>query len=59
MTKAQGKAVELQKEIEATCIKHGLNLTIYDGKIGFVDQTDRKIVMLWKPTYKMGGTQDE
>lgn len=32
MTKAQGKAVELQKEIEAACIKHGLNLTIYDGK---------------------------
>ncbi len=59
MTKVQGKAVELQKEIEAACIKHGLNLTIYDGKIGFVDQTDRKIVMLWKPTYKMGGTQDE
>ena len=59
MTKAQRKAVKLQKEIEAVCIKHGLNLTIYDGKIGFVDQTDRKIVMLWKPTYKMGGTQDE
>ncbi len=55
MTKAQGKAVELQKEIEAACIKHGLNLTIYDGKIGFVDQVDRKIVMLWQPTYKMGG----
>lgn len=59
MTKAQRKAVKLQKEIEAACIKYGLNLTIYDGKIGFVDQTDRKIVMLWKPTYKMGGTQDE
>ncbi len=53
MTEAQMKAVELQKEIETACVRYGLNLTIYDGKIGFVDQTDRKIVMLWDARYKV------
>ncbi|WP_288774581.1 hypothetical protein [uncultured Eubacterium sp.] len=53
MTEAQKKAVELQKEIETACVRYGLNLTIYDGKIGFVDQANRKIVMLWDAKYKV------
>ena len=57
MTEVQKKAVELQKEIETACVRYGLNLTIYDGKIGFVDQTNRKIVMLWEAKYKVEDNQ--
>ncbi len=57
MTEVQKKAVELQKEIETACVRYGLNLTIYDGKIGFVDQTNRKIVMLWEANYKVEDNQ--
>lgn len=49
MTEAQKKAVEVQKEIEETCIRHGLNLTIFENGIGFVDPKENKIVMVWKP----------
>lgn len=52
MTEAQKKAVEVQKEIEETCIRHGLNLTIFENGIGFVDPKENKIVMVWKPQYK-------
>lgn len=31
MTEAQKKAVEVQKEIEEACIRHGLNLTIFEN----------------------------
>lgn len=43
----------LQKEIEKACIKHGLNLTVYNGRIGFVDQRKRKIVALWNPEHRL------
>lgn len=59
MTEVQRKAVELKEEIEVACIKHGLNLTIYNGGIGFVDQAAKKIVMVWRPNYKIGDAQDE
>lgn len=52
MTEAQKKAVEVQKEIEEACIRHGLNLTIFENGIGFVDPKDNKIVMVWRPKYK-------
>ena len=52
MTEAQKKAVEVQKEIEEACIRHGLNLTIFENGIGFVDPKENKIVMVWKPQYK-------
>lgn len=52
MTEAQKKAVEVQKEIEEACIRHGLNLTIFENGIGFVDPKDNKIVMVWRPQYK-------
>lgn len=48
----QEKALKLKKDIEKACIKRGLNLTIHDGRIGFVDQEERKIIMLWSPEYK-------
>lgn len=52
MTEAQKKAVEVQKEIEEACIRHGLNLTIFENGIGFVDPKDNKIAMVWRPQYK-------
>lgn len=57
MTEAQKKAVKLQKEIGDACVRYGLNLTIYDGKIGFVDQTNKRIVMLWNANYKVEDNQ--
>ena len=52
MTEAQKKAVEVQKEIEEACIRHELNLTIFENGIGFVDPKNNKIVMVWRPKYK-------
>lgn len=52
MTEAQKKAVEVQKEIEEACIRHGLNLTIFENGIGFVDPKENKIVMVWRTQYK-------
>ena len=51
MSEAQERAVMLKREIEEACIRHKLNLTVHDGKIGFVDQEERKIVGLWEPMY--------
>ena len=31
---------------------HGLNLTILENGIGFVDPKENKIVMVWRPQYK-------
>lgn len=42
---------KLKHEIEEVCVKYGLNLTVYDGRIGFVDQSEAKIIALWKPRY--------
>ena len=39
--------------IERAAIKNRLNLTIYEGTIGFVDQEHRKIVALWGANYTM------
>ena len=49
----QKSAAMLKKDIEKACIKRGLNLTIHNGKIGFVDQQEKKIVMLWNPEYQL------
>jgi len=53
LLKAQQRAYKLQKRIEKLCILFRLNLCNYDGGIGFVDQDLKKIVMVWKPEYKM------
>lgn len=47
------KVIGLKLDIEQACIRHGLNLTVYDGRIGFVDQKIGKIVALWTPEFKM------
>ena len=52
------RALALKKAIEKACIAHGLNLTIYDGRIGFVDQEEGKIVMLWGAQYSMDDLYD-
>lgn len=51
MSDSQKRAINLKGEIEKACIKNNLNLTIYNGMIGFVDQTEGKIVMVWDPEY--------
>ena len=56
MTETQRRALNLKQEIEEACIRNDLNMTIYDGMIGFVDQKQRKIVMVWNPEY--GGRND-
>ena len=53
MSDAQKRAVMLKREIEEACIRNKLNLTVHDGKIGFVDQEERKIVGLWEPMYSL------
>lgn len=50
---AQKRARALQKQIIAICAINKLNLTVHEGKIGFVDQELRKIVAVWEPKYKM------
>ncbi len=47
------KVIEMKNEIESIAIEYGLNLTVYDGKIGFVDQEQKKIVALWTPEFKL------
>ena len=49
------KVIAIKKEIVAIAGKYGLNLTVYDGKIGFVDQEQKKIVALWTPEFKLKG----
>lgn len=49
----QEKVIKMKKRIEKLAIKYGLNLTVYDGKIGFVDQKQKEIVALWIPEYTM------
>lgn len=49
----QEKVIKIKKGIEKLAIKYGLNLTIYDGKLGFVDQEQKKIVALWNPEFKL------
>lgn len=51
----QEKVIEMKKEIVDSAKKYGLNLTIYDCKIGFVDQEQKKIVALWTPDFKLEG----
>ena len=47
------KVIEMKKEIENIATHYGLNLTVLDGKIGFVDQDAKKIVAVWNPEYNL------
>lgn len=46
------KVIEMKNGIELLAVRYGLNLTVYDGKIGFVDPKRGNIVALWTPQYK-------
>lgn len=52
-TAKQKKAEELIRLIKMACVACGLNLTIYDGKIGVVDQKAKKIIAVWEPQYQL------
>ena len=41
----------MRSMIVAAGVSSGLNLTVYDGKIAFVDQKEKKIVAVWNPEY--------
>lgn len=47
------RVIEMKKEIVRSAIKYGLNLTIYEGNIAFVDQLHGRIVGVWKPQYTL------
>lgn len=49
----QEKVIEMKKEIVRAAMKYGLNLTVYEGNIAFVDQLRGKIVAVWKPQYTL------
>ncbi len=40
-------------DVERACIKYKLNMTIYDGKLAFVDQESRHIVATWGLQFKL------
>ena len=52
-TDIQKRAAALVEDIQNACAKHDLNMTLYDGGIGFVDQKSRKIVAVWKPMFAL------
>ena len=52
-TDIERRVNQMVTDIERAGIKNRLNLTIYEGKIAFVDQEQRKIVALWEAKYKM------
>lgn len=59
MTEAQvratRRAIRAKEAIEKACIENGVNLTIYDGKIGFVDPVENRIVLAWDAKYQAEG----
>lgn len=57
MTKAQERALRAKEAIEKVCIENNVNMTIYDGEIGFVDPVENKIVLIWHAEYKAAGSQ--
>lgn len=52
MMTLEERVMQLRNMIEAACVACGLNITIYDRKLGFVDQSQRKIVAVWNPQFK-------
>jgi hypothetical protein len=45
--------IQLKQMIVDACIASGLNICVSDGKIGFVDQEERKIIAVWDPQYML------
>lgn len=55
----QERVTNMKLAIEVIAAQYGLNLTVYDGKIGFVDQEQKKIVALWTPEFKLSANDTE
>lgn len=55
METVEERVLKLKSLIEMAAVACRLNLTVYEGKIGFVDQEQQKIVALWGPEYNMKG----
>ncbi len=49
--KINERCIILKNMIEAAAEIAGLNICVYDGKIGFVDQEKWRIVAVWEPHY--------
>ena len=49
----EDRVVMMKLAITQAALNLGLNLTVYDGKIGFVDQEQKKIVALWSPNFSL------
>lgn len=49
----QDRVIMMKLAITQAAMDFGLNLTVYDGKIGFVDQEEKKIVALWTPDFSL------
>ena len=45
-------------DVERACIKYKLNMTIYDGKLAFVDQESRHIVANSARSLNMAGSKE-
>lgn len=59
ITEAQLRAMKTRAEIEKCCAENGINLTIYNGKIGFVDPKEHKIVLSWDAQYPAEPPQEK
>ena len=49
----------MRSMIVAAGVLYGLNLTVYEGKIAFVDQKEKKIVAVWTPEYTVNDIPEE
>ena len=52
------RCIILKNMIEAAAEIAGLNICVYDGKIGFVDQEKWRIVGLWTPQYRVPNREE-
>ena len=57
METVEERVVRLKKLIEMSAVACGLNLTVYEGKIAFVDMEQKKIVAVWNAEYSMKGSE--
>lgn len=53
------KVIAMKEAIVSMARIYGLNLTVYAGKIAFVDQEQRKIVALWSPKFTMPNESED
>lgn len=53
MDDVQKRVSDMICSIMRAAVQYQLNLTIYEGKLGFVDQDAQKIVALWNPNHSL------